>query len=104
MSVDKTQIENLFSVNDIITCHRHTSLSVTAILDQHIQLKSDVAGDEAISITYTALAEALKSSPDTATPHAPLDCFVTEYRVRAEQARRDEEVDAMWKSAMTCQL
>ena len=104
MSVDRTKIETLFSVNDVITCHDHANWSVTAILDQHVQLKGERSNDETITLTYTALADALNALPDTDTTHTPLDCFATECRARIAQAKRDEEVDAMWKSAMTCQL
>lgn len=106
MQINQEQIEVLFSLDDVIPCSDGIHLQITAILDDSIRFRASAAVSAEIILPYSELSDAIAASEtqthesSQSVPH----CFAAEYRKRTEQARRDEEVDAMWRSAMVCQL
>lgn len=105
MSINKEVIDSLFEIGDAVSCSgNENAILVTAILEDHIRLQAVATGE--IRISYSELSAMLNAAPDSGdTPVASAaQCFADEYRRRDEQARRDDAVDAMWRSAIVCQL
>jgi hypothetical protein len=106
-SMIKREIDSLFSVGDVLTCcHTDETFRVSAILDDRVQLASTKDSGDVFSFHYHSIDEAIKHfKPDEiVNDFSLLACFISEYFQRADQAHRDAEVDAMWRSAVACQL
>jgi len=103
MPIYKEEIEALFSMGEVIPCGTsdENALRVSAILDDRIQLLPALSGAREISLEYRVIAGALDAhNGDAAEPYqSPMRCFIAEYLNRADQARREEQVDALWSSA-----
>jgi hypothetical protein len=106
MNIEKTAIDELFWVDDLIACANGETFRITAIHDDRVQLLALKEGGGQFSVTYGALAASIQCSDASETPHddALLGCVRDAYHRRVEQAKRDAEVDAMWRSAIVCQL
>jgi hypothetical protein len=103
----KQKIDSLFSVGDVLTCcHTDETFRVSAIMDDHVQLVSTSDSADVFSFHYHSIEEAIKNfkPEEHADDFSLLACFIGEYFQRDEQAQRDEQVDAMWRSAIRCQL
>jgi len=104
MPICKEEIEALFSVGEVLPfgAGDESALCIAAISDDHVRLQPASATAGEIRLEYGMLDEL-----DGATIKrslSPLHCFAFEYLERAEQARRDAEVDSMWLSAGVCQI
>lgn len=105
MSINKEVINTLFEIGDAVSCNdNENAFLVTAILEDHIRLQTVATGE--IRISYAELSALLNAAPDLGDKPvaSTAQCFADEYRRRDEQARRDDAVDAMWRSAIVCQL
>lgn len=94
--MNKQEIEQLFSVGDTLKCANENVLSVAAILEDRILLRSAAGDAGEIGVDYGAIAEKIEGGAEKDT--SPLGCFVSEYQRRA-QIRHEERVDELWDSA-----
>lgn len=100
-------VDDLFLVGDIIPCQSpKEGFRITAIHDGWIAFSRADNEAENTRLELSSLATALENADGTMNAQGSflLDCFVSEYRLRQEQARRDAEVDDMWRSAIVCQI
>ena len=106
MPISKERIKEHFCVGDVISCPDGSALYITAILDDEIRLKSSGININEISINFMMLSDAFDafSTNPSENPMSLFHGILAEYNKRAGQARRDEEVDAMWAGAMVCEL
>ena len=106
MNIEKTAMDELFWVDDVIACVNGETFRIAAIHDDRIQLSALKEGGGQFSVSYSALAASIQrtDAPETSNDDALLGCVRGEYQRRVEQAERDAEVDAMWRSAIVCQL
>lgn len=106
MPINKNEIQAVFCVGDLISYANGCELRITGVFDNHILFCSTETAINDISVDYQTISDAFDAI--SANPQEnPMSLFygiVSEYNKRAEQAKRDEEVDAMWASAMVCEL
>ena len=102
----KKNINTLFFVDDTIPCQEKSdAFRVSGVYEDRIAFAASDPQTDERSLSFAELDQALKDV-DTADlqAHSLLSCFVAEYLERVEQARRDAEVDDMWRSAIVCQI
>ena len=107
MEALKQSVADLFFPDDEISCSGiPAAYCVTGIDPERIQLRALTDEAEEISFGYAELSTTLTAmdSSDSVQVATPLQCFASQLLLRQEQAARDEEVDAMWRTAMVCQL
>lgn len=109
MSISKQSVENLFSVGELVPCGSlaEAALCITSISDGQVELQPALPTASCISLDYETISAAINAvggSVDEQQSGSPLHCFASEYLRRAEEARREAEVEAMWLSAGVCQI
>ncbi len=110
MNTAKEAMEALFYVNDVIACANGKTFRISAIQDDRVQLSATQDGGGEFWVDYRGLTASLdipKSeavASDAASRDTVRECFRNEYAQRVAQAKRDAEVDAMWRSAIVCQI
>lgn len=100
-------ITELFLIGDEILCQDHKEVfRVTEIHDNWVALSPAKGEGKNVRLDFSVLTAALgNTETEVDEKLSPLlHCIVSECRQRIEQAKRDAEVDDMWRSAMTCQL
>ena len=104
----KEKIEELFSVGDAFPCGcaDENMLCVSAILDDRIQLQPVLPTASEISLEYSVITVAFDADNGETDEYvrSPLHCLISEYRRRADDARREDLIDEMWLSAGVCQI
>lgn len=106
MPISKEQFEALFLIGDIVPCSNGSDLHITGMFDDHIKFRSTETGINEISVDYCTLSDAFDAFSSNAIEN-PMSLFhgiASEYNKRAEQAKCDAEVDALWLSAIVCQI
>lgn len=107
METLKQSVVELFFPEDEISCPgMPTAYRVIVVDPERVQLRALATGTDETAFDYVELAAALAAmdTADGAQIATPLQCFASHLLIRHQQAARDKEVDAMWRTAMTCQL
>ena len=110
MDTAKETMEALFCVNDVIACANGETFRISSIQDDRVQLSATKDGGGEFWVDYRELTASLPipknetSISDAASSDSMRECFRNEYEQRVAQAKRDAEVDAMWRSAIVCQI
>lgn len=109
MKVCKQVVEELFSVGETFPCREvdERALRIVSIDEDQVHVQSVLPAAGSAVLEFGAVSSAVDAAGGAAGDQPEGDalrCFVAEYLRRAEQARRDAEVDAMWQRAGACQL
>ena len=106
MPINKEQIEALFSVGDVVPCPNGNELHITGLFSDHIKFLSTETTINEISVDYQTLSDALDafSAKPSENPMSLFNSLASECNKRLEQAKRDAEVDALWLSAIVCEI
>lgn len=110
MNTAKETMEALFCVDDVIACANGETFRISTIQDDRVQLSATKDGGGEFWVDYRELTDSLPipksgaSSSVTTSDDMVRECFRNEYEERVAQAKRDAEVDAMWRSAIVCQI